>query len=67
MLTIYETIIPNKTDPIDLEIEIRAVFLNPKPNSIAVMLGRTINADIRRTPTIRIDVTTVSAANTIKR
>jgi hypothetical protein len=46
MLAIYEAIIPNKTDPIDIEIEIRAVFLNPKPNSIAVMLGRTINADI---------------------
>ena len=29
MLAMYEAIIPNKTDPIDLEIEIRVVFLNP--------------------------------------
>lgn len=67
MLAMYEAIIPNTTDPIDKEIEIKAVLLNPKPNSIAVILGRTINADIRRTPTKRIDVTTVTADNTINR
>jgi hypothetical protein len=59
-------IIPNTTDTTAIPTEITAVFLKPFPNNIAVILGRTINADIKRTPTNRIDVTTVIAASTMK-
>ena len=62
----YDIMIPNTTDAIAIPIEIIAVFLNPLPNNIAVIFGSTISADIKRTPTNLIEVTTVSAASTIK-
>jgi mannose/fructose/N-acetylgalactosamine-specific phosphotransferase system component IIC len=58
--------IPHTTDTIAIPIEIIAVFLKPLPNNIAVIFGSTISADIKRTPTSLIDVTTVIAASTMK-
>ena len=66
ILAKYEMTIPDTIDAIAIPIEMIAVFLNPLPNSIAVIFGRTISADIKRTPTSLMDVTTVIAASTIK-
>ena len=63
----YETKIPATTEKIEKLIEIIAVCLNPFPYIIAVTLGITNRAEINKTPTSWMDVTTViPAINTIK-
>ena len=63
----YEITIPTTTEKIEKEIEIIEVCLIPLPYIIAVTLGITNNAEINKTPTSWIDVTTVSPAiNTIR-
>lgn len=64
---IYETKIPVTTEKTEKQIESSAVCLNPFPYIIAVMLGITNNAEINKTPTSWMEVTTVSPAiKTIK-
>ena len=66
-LVTYDIVIPDKTENTPTKADINAVFLNPFPNIIAVMLGITINEEISSTPTNRIDVITVILARTTKR
>ena len=54
------------TETTDIDIERITVFLNPFPNMIAVMFGNTINAEMSRIPTKRMDVITVMLTNTTK-
>lgn len=63
----YEITIPINTDETAIIIDIKAVFLNPFPNIIAVMFGITINEDISRTPTKRRDAITAKLARPINR
>ena len=65
--SIYEIIIPVTTDNTDIETETKAVFLKPFPNIIAVIVGITINEEISKIPTNRIDAITVMPASTMKR
>ena len=57
---------PLVPDKMPIETDIIAVFLKPFPNIMAVMFGITINDDISRTPTNRIDVMTTMLAGTMK-
>ena len=58
---------PATTEKTEKLIEIIAVCLKPLPYIIAVTLGITNKAEINKTPTSWIDVTTViPAINTIK-
>ena len=63
----YDTTMPNNTDETAITIDIKAVFLNPFPNIIAVMFGITINEDISSTPTRRSDEITARLARAINR
>ena len=58
----YETRIPTTTEKIENEMERSAVCLNPFPYIIAVTLGITKSAEISKTPTSWIEVTTVTPA-----
>lgn len=58
----YEMIIPATTENIEKLIEIIAVCLNPLPYIIAVTFGITKRAEISKTPTSCIEVTTVIPA-----
>ena len=55
-------IIPTTTEKIEKLIDIMAVCLNPLPYIIAETFGITNSAEINRTPTSWIEVTTVSPA-----
>jgi hypothetical protein len=59
---IYEISIPATTENIEKLIEIIAVCLNPLPYIIAVTFGITNRAEINKTPTSCIEVTTVIPA-----
>jgi hypothetical protein len=64
---IYENIIPISTEQTAIIIDPIAVFLNPFPSIMAVILGITINEEIKSTPTNLIEVITVILASTMKR
>ena len=65
-LRMYDIIIPDSPENTATKADINAVFLNPFPNIMAVILGITINDEISNTPTNRIDVITVILASTMK-
>ncbi len=63
----YDTSMPETTENIEKHIESSAVCLNPLPYIIAVTFGITKRAEISKTPTSCIEVTTViPAINTIR-
>ena len=63
----YDKVIPLITEIIDNMTEISAVFLNPLPSIMAVILGITTSDDISRIPTNLMEAITVKLARTMKR
>ena len=63
----YDIIIPPITQRTEVKLDINNVFLNPFPNIIAVIFGITINEEISKTPTNRMDAITVTLASVMNR
>ena len=65
--SIYDNTIPDTTETIDMNTEIKAVLLKPVPNIMAVIFGITISEEISKIPTNLIEAITVTLARTMKR
>src|SRR5215203_1404217 len=65
--TAYEIAIPITTENIDIDTDIRAVFLNPLLNNSAVTFGITKSDETSRIPTSLIDTVTATLARIMKR